>query len=361
MRALAITLTFLGVFGYSQAALPDPKSPPASTWRVEPAPLLEKGPSIVEGPIADPSLIIGKFALATDRPCVIDGDTLRVDGQKSSVRFTCLDAEETFKDAGQKELARRDYAEYLRTVTAGTNPARPPKYGTPLGEAAKTFLSEFLADVKEVTLEADEAGRVLDTHGRVLAHILAKKGERWVNVNVELVRQGLSPYFVKYGRSRRLHDRFVQAEAEAKQGKRGLHGSPPPCPAYPDYPARYAWWSERDADLEACRDLRAKTQKFFILGNDEDWAALEKLAGETVTVVGSPAELIEKGKFHIRIIPHRDRKDFAIVGSPEEHARLGLEAQSGNLLLLTGKVSLYQGKPQFEAKTVSVQRVPRKA
>ena len=118
---------------------------------------------------------------------------------------------------------------------------------------------------------------------------------------------------------------------------------------------------DRHADLEACRDLRANTQKFFILGNDEDWAALEKLAGETVTVVGSPAELIEKGKFHIRIIPHRDRKDFAIVGSPEEHARLGLEAQSGNLLLLTGKVSLYQGKPQFEAKTVSVQRVPRKA
>jgi endonuclease YncB( thermonuclease family) len=331
--------------------------PVAEAWRVDPAPLTADAPSWVEAAAADSGLLIGECDLATGRLPVIDGDTIRLDGERTSVRLTGLDAEETFKDAGHRALARRNFQEYVRTITAGANPARPPKYGTPMGEAARVFLDELLRGVKRVRLEADIAGETRDSYGRILAHVLVRRDDRWLSVNVEMVRQGLSPYFVKYGRSRRFHAAFTRAAAEATEARRGIHADPPAIPCYPDYAARFAWWTERDLALEAALALKAQDPEVCILGRDADFQALKARAGETAAVVGVPGNLLQRGRLGIQVFPHREREDFAVVGPYEEVLKLGFAAEEGNLLLLRGTLSLHQGRPQFEVGTVRVDRL----
>ena len=58
-----------------------------------------------------------------------------------------------------------------------------------------------------------------DGFGRLLAYVIAEG----VNVNLELVRQGWSKYYTKYGKGR-LQQEFEAAEAEARAGGLGLWG-----------------------------------------------------------------------------------------------------------------------------------------
>ena len=55
-------------------------------------------------------------------------------------------------------------------------------------------------------------------YGRLLAYILVD-GE---NFNVELVRQGLSPYYTKYGHSDAFDAEFEAAEVSAKRQDLGI-------------------------------------------------------------------------------------------------------------------------------------------
>ena len=56
-----------------------------------------------------------------------------------------------------------------------------------------------------------------DGFGRLLAYVVAGG----VNVNLELVRLGWSPYYTKYGKGR-LRGEFEDAEREARAAQRGL-------------------------------------------------------------------------------------------------------------------------------------------
>ena len=58
--------------------------------------------------------------------------------------------------------------------------------------------------------------------GRYLAYVMVKKDGNWVNYNIECVRHGFSPYFVKYGRSRRFHREFLEAQKLARDAKLGI-------------------------------------------------------------------------------------------------------------------------------------------
>jgi len=133
---------------------------------------------------------------------VIDGDTIKVelDGESESLRLLALDTEES--------------------NPGSNNPV------TNAGRLASEWAKQFFdcdengfprSDIR-VDIEFDTNDSVEDSlqkhrgnYGRLLCYAL-KEGE---NYNLEAVKAGWSPYFVKYGRSRLFHNEFLQAESEA--------------------------------------------------------------------------------------------------------------------------------------------------
>jgi micrococcal nuclease len=92
-----------------------------------------------------------------------------------------------------------------------------PERGQPGYERATACLIALTAG-KRVELEWERSGVAeRDEYGRLLAYVRADG----VLVNEELVRQGFSRFFTKYGGGR-LADRFRAAEEEARSARRGL-------------------------------------------------------------------------------------------------------------------------------------------
>ena len=83
-----------------------------------------------------------------------------------------------------------------------------------MGQVASDYTKRRLYG-KKVTLVYEDGNR-RGYYGRLLAYILVD-GE---NFNVELVREGLSPYYTKYGRSSAFDAEFEAAEEQA--GRQGL-------------------------------------------------------------------------------------------------------------------------------------------
>ena len=191
--------------------------------------------------------MIGEFQLTK----VVDGDTIRVDGLDSSLRLLGIDTEETFKNEASAARSRPDWQTYLKETARQRRPSARSRYATPLGEDAKVWAEQLFEGVDKVRLERDHPAEIRDRYNRYLAYVFAQKNGAWVNYNVEAVRAGMAPYFPKYGQSRRFHDDFVAAEAEAKAAHRGIWA--PGVMAYPDYPEREAWWTARGDFVDAFR------------------------------------------------------------------------------------------------------------
>ena len=319
-----------------------------------------QSPAVVAAPTSDPKLSVGTFALSTEREPVVDGDTIRVDGLDRTLRLLGIDTEETFRDPGKRQLCDGDWREYLAVVYAGSTPDRPPKFATPMGEAAKEFAREFFDGLKTVHLQYDDPRRTVGYFGRHLVHVLAKKQDKWVNYNVEIVRMGYSPYFKKYGRCRRYHDAFMAAEKQARTARRGIWAESPRHACYPDYEKRLVWWAERDRDIAKITALRAKDDNLFVLGEDAEWERLKKQAGKRVTVASSVGGWRKAGGRGIVYLGHRNRKDFAVIGPLAKMTDHPIRETSGDLLLVTGVVTLWKGDPQFQVDTVTWKRVTGK-
>ena len=117
---------------------------------------------------------------------IVDGDTIRVryEGRDESLRLLCIDT---------------------------------PERGKPGFEEA-TLALRGLVEGREVVLEFERPGEPeRDRYGRLLAYVFVDGR----NVNVEMVRLGLTPFWTKYGRGRYAED-FEKAEAEARAAGRGL-------------------------------------------------------------------------------------------------------------------------------------------
>ncbi len=127
---------------------------------------------------------------------VTDGDTIRVEteGGEESLRLTCVDTEESW--AGSDKPVTR----------AGKDASEMAKkyFGEDTGDLVKVDLEFDTDDPPEVCLQKHR-----DNFGRLLCYV--HKGDE--NYNLKLVREGWSPYFVKYGRSRIYDAEFMAAEA----------------------------------------------------------------------------------------------------------------------------------------------------
>jgi endonuclease YncB( thermonuclease family) len=288
--------------------------------------------------LENPGVVIGEFALTR----VIDGDTIGVDGLDSSLRLIGLDCEETFKNESDRRAVEANWDAYIRSERG--NSLRPVKSATPMGEQAKTFAKRFFDGVTTVRLERDDPRLIRDLYNRYLAVALVNRDGTWLNYNVEVVRAGMSPYFSKYGYSRRFHAEFLQAEREAKAARRGIWA--PDAMAYRDYDERKAWWDAR-AEFIAQFD-RAATGKnnHFVVSQWDILQRLEEFKGREVTLLGTVGSirLGDRGPTLV-MLSRRMYQDVPLVFFDKDvFVATGVEVWKGEWVAVTGVVTEYENK-----------------
>jgi len=231
----------------------------------------------------DIGLVLGAFPLTK----VIDGDTIRVDGLPASMRLLGLDTEETFKKKSEWAEFDKGWAVYLAEAQARSR--SPVKIPTPMGEEAKKFAVEFFRGVNTVHLERDHPKEIRDFYNRFLTYVFIERDGKRINYNVECVRAGMSPYFSKYGYSRRFHAEFVQAQAEARAAGRGIWD--PNKQHYTDYDLRLEWWNRRGDYIQAFERDAAGRNNWVVLTNWDAMDRLRGLLGREVVVLGAVGDI----------------------------------------------------------------------
>jgi len=126
---------------------------------------------------------------------IVDGDTIVVNykGTQEKVRLLCVNTPES------------------------VHPDK--KQNIPMGKVASDYAKKKL-NGKYVDLELE--GKLRGKYGRLLAYVFVDGR----NFNLELVRQGLSPYYTKYGLSQRYDKKFREVERYARKHKLNIWGDP---------------------------------------------------------------------------------------------------------------------------------------
>ena len=94
------------------------------------------------------------------------------------------------------------------------------KQNIPMGKVASRYTQKKLTG-KYVKLEF-EIKRLRGNHGRLLAYVFVDEQ----NLNLDLARQGLSPYYTKYGKSEKYNAEFRAAEKQARKEELNIWGDP---------------------------------------------------------------------------------------------------------------------------------------
>ncbi len=126
---------------------------------------------------------------------VVDGDTIVINykGKPEKVRLLCVNTPES------------------------VHPDK--KQNIPMGKVASDYAKKRLKG-KYADLEFE--GSLRGRYGRLLAYVFFDG----INFNLELVRQGFSPYYTKYGLSQKYDEEFREAERYARKHKLNIWGDP---------------------------------------------------------------------------------------------------------------------------------------
>jgi endonuclease YncB( thermonuclease family) len=283
-------------------------------------------------------LEIGEFPI-DGSGAVVDGDTIRVKGLQNSLRLLGDDTEETFKHAQERDVYAAGWESYLKKMRG--NSERPVKMATPVGDDGKKFAQSFFEGVTKIRLERDHPGEIRDYYGRYLAYVFAPKNGAWVNYNVEVVRAGLSPYFTKYGRSRRFHKEFVEAQEQARAAKIGIWD--PTKQHYPDYPERLKWWNARAEVLARFEKEMAESNDHIVLTRWDALVRLEQKLGQTVVVIGSVSEIKrgDRGPTVVKLSRSRGNDFDVIFFDKDVFLSSGLQESRGEFVRIRGVVNKY--------------------
>lgn len=283
------------------------------------------------------ALILGEFPLLK----VTDGDTIKVDGLDASLRLLGLDTEETFKRKSEWMEFDKGWERYLAEAQARSR--SPVKIPTPLGEEAKKFAESFFKGVRVVRLERDHPKEIRDFYNRYLAYVFVEKDGKTLNYNVECVRAGMSPYFSKYGYSRRFHAEFVAAQAEARAAQRGIWD--PSKQHYPDYDVRLAWWDRRADFIQTFEREAEEHPNWIVLTH---WDAVDRLQGKIgreVVVLGAVGDVRETaGPTKILLSRRRTASLPLIFFDKEVLRRSGAVESRGEYIRAHGVITTYFNK-----------------
>jgi endonuclease YncB( thermonuclease family) len=273
---------------------------------------------------------------------VIDGDTIRVDGLDASLRLLGLDTEETFKYKAEWAEFDKGWAVYLAEAQAKTK--SPVKIPTPMGEEAKKFAQKFFDGVRIVHLERDHPKEIRDFYNRYLTYVFVEKDGKRLNYNVECVRAGMSPYFSKYGYSRRFHDEFVAAQAEAR-GASAASGTPRSSTT-PTTTAASSGGTAAPTTSRRSSATPPSTRTTSSSPTGTRSPGCEDLLGREVVVLGSVGDIRKGATGPTRVMLSRRRTaSFPLIFFDEDVLkRSGVEAAKGEYIRAHGIVASYKNK-----------------
>ncbi len=280
---------------------------------------------------------------------VTDGDTIRVflPGaiENESLRILALDTEESRAGGG--------------------------KPVTPWGKKAKERAEEFFSPGDEVTLEFPGTEdletcwqRYRGNFGRLLVFVYKNN----VDFQETMIREGFSPYFVKYGNASfsENHQRYQAAERIAQQQNIGVwnqlavNGS-----EVRNYAALGTWWHLRACIIDRYRQIAGTSSD--LLNSRLDYAAIEARARaeESATIFTELRSIqpISGDRALIRIGSQQQPFKVFIpdVTSPEGQALLNLletryissdeTHPRRSYAYVTGTLSLFRDRPQITVTT----------
>ncbi len=290
--------------------------------------------------IERPGLVLGEFALPPN--AVIDGDTLRVVGLDATLRVLAIDTEEAYGSEADRRAAERDFDAYLEKAFEDGD---LDKFGTPMGAEATRWTEEFFDGVDTVRLERDHPKEIRGHYNRYLVYVF-KRGDdgEWIHFNIESVRAGMSPYYSKYGYSRRFHDEFVAAQNEARQAQRGIWDPDAKSYGIDNYDHRIAVWNARADFLREFEEQAETRDDFIVLTNWDALLRLEERVGDEVTLLGSVGDIREgDGTRPTRVeLSRRMFESFPLIFWDDDVlASSGIRDHQGHFVSVRGVVSEY--------------------
>jgi len=128
-----------------------------------------------------------------------------------------------------------------------------------MGKVASRYTQKKVTG-KNVELEF-EIERIRGNYGRLLAYVFVD-GQ---NLNLDLVRKGLSPYYTKYGRSQKYDAEFRSAEKRARKEKLHIWGDPELTKKYLRLKSK---WGQRSSAVPAVNHQKSvQTDAGMYIGN----------------------------------------------------------------------------------------------
>jgi len=199
-------------------------------------------------------------------------------------------------------------------------------------------------------------------YGRLLCYV-NKTGE---NYNLKMVKEGWSPYFVKYGRSRSYHSEFLEAEKEAQSKNIAIWDPVTNATGNKrEYKILIPWWHLRESIIQDYRKFGIQRGVQSVRVDYDDIVEAAK-TGSSMTVFcdlqgginkrpGNGALIYAgsiKHKFNLWI-PDRESAQAEKILNLIEKRYAG---QGRGYVYVSGKASLYppskRGKPQIELTSV---------
>jgi len=264
--------------------------------------------------VTDTSRIKGVFKITK----IVDGDTFRFENLDKSTRLLHIDTEETYKGKDALKKTNDISIDWNQIYEEEKNKKGTfsVKIESPFGYETWKWTEDFLKDIDSIRLEKDDDNRAIDIYGRLLvyAFFIAKDGKEY-NYNIECVRAGYSPYFNKYGNSKRFHKEFIQAQQYAIENRLGIWNPDSKC--YPDYVFRIKWWNVRAEQIMNFEKKYTENENFFNLSNDGEFDRLKNYEGKNVTVFANISEICND-KFPYTLKINYSVKDFMYVLINEE-------------------------------------------
>ncbi|NEP88037.1 MAG: thermonuclease family protein [Okeania sp. SIO2C2] len=271
---------------------------------------------------------------------VVDGDTIKVllNDKREFIRMDYVDAEES-------------YSEYSKPVTDMGKAASEMaiKYFIlPDGELAQVDLEFDTDDPVENCLE-----KYRDHQGRLIAYV-NKNGE---NFNIKLIREGWSPYFIKYGNSRLYHQEMIAAEIEAQANNLGVwnpqinRGK-----RKRNYNLLVPWWSLRASIVDNYRtygiasgvlEVRLDFPKILAAARAEEYVTVfYDLQGGVSKWLDNGALIYDGTKDHrLKLwIPNTNTEEMKPLLQLLKNRYFGL---GRGYVYITGQLHMYRDKPEI--------------